>query len=316
VAQVIGRRLALAVPMLLGMSIIVFLIVHLVPGDPAHAILGLNATPELVSQLQSRLGLDRPLPVQYLDWLGGVLHGDFGTDYSSSAPISELLSQRLPVTIELALVSLGLAVVAGVPLGVLAAVRRGRAADAAAQSASMLGISVPDFWLGIMLILAFSLGLGLLPSSGWVPLSQDPVENLRHVALPAIALAAGLAAVLIRVTRAAMLDTLSQDYIRFCRAKGVSETRVVLKHGLRNAAIPITTVIGMQAGYLLGGAIVVEQVFSLPGVGRLVLDSVLQRNYPVVQASVLVVGVMFIIANLAADVLYTVLNPRLRRTSS
>jgi peptide/nickel transport system permease protein len=316
VAQVLGRRLALAVPMLLGMSIIVFLIVHLVPGDPAHAILGLNATPELVSQLQSQLGLDRPLPVQYLDWLGGVLHGDFGTDYSSSAPISELLSQRLPVTIELALVSLGLAVLAGVPLGVLAAVRRGRAPDAVAQGASMLGISVPDFWLGIMLILAFSLGLGLLPSSGWVPLSQDPVENLRHVALPAIALAAGLAAVLIRVTRAAMLDVLSQDYIRFCRAKGVSETRVVLKHGLRNAAIPITTVIGMQAGYLLGGAIVVEQVFSLPGVGRLVLDSVLQRNYPVVQASVLVVGVMFIIANLAADVLYTVLNPRLRRTSS
>jgi peptide/nickel transport system permease protein len=316
VAQVLGRRLALAVPMLLGMSIIVFLIVHLVPGDPAHAILGLNATPELVSQLQSQLGLDRPLPVQYLDWLGGVLHGDFGTDYSSSAPISELLSQRLPVTIELALVSLALAVVTGVPLGVLAAVRRGRAPDAVAQGASMLGISVPDFWLGIMLILAFSLGLGVLPSSGWVPLSQDPVENLRHVALPAIALAAGLAAVLIRVTRAAMLDVLSQDYIRFCRAKGVSETRVVLKHGLRNAAIPITTVVGMQAGYLLGGAIVVEQVFSLPGVGRLVLDSVLQRNYPVVQASVLVVGVMFIAANLAADVLYTVLNPRLRRTSS
>jgi peptide/nickel transport system permease protein len=316
VAQVLGRRLALAVPMLLGMSIIVFLIVHLVPGDPAHAILGLNATPELVSQLQSRLGLDRPLPVQYLDWLGGVLHGDFGTDYSSGAPISELLSQRLPVTIELALVSLGLAVLAGVPLGVLAAIRRGRSADAAAQGVSMLGISVPDFWLGIMLILAFSLGLGVLPSSGWIPLSQDPVENLRHVLLPAIALAAGLAAVLIRVTRAAMLDVLSQDYIRFCRAKGVSETRVVLKHGLRNAAIPITTVIGMQAGYLLGGAIVVEQVFSLPGVGRLVLDSVLQRNYPVVQASVLVVGLMFIVANLAADVLYTVLNPRLRRPSS
>ena len=315
-AQVLGRRLALAVPMLLGMSIIVFAIVHLVPGDPAHAILGLNATPELVSQLQGQLGLDRPLPVQYLDWLGGVLQGDFGTDYSSSAPIGDLLSQRLPVTIELALVSLLLAVVVGVPLGVLAAVWRGRAPDAAAQGASMLGISVPDFWLGIMLILAFSLGLGMLPSSGWVPFSQDPVENLRHVALPAIALAAGLAAVLIRVTRAAMLDVLSQDYIRFCRAKGVSETRVVLKHGLRNAAIPITTVIGMQAGYLLGGAIVVEQVFSLPGVGRLVLDSVLQRNYPVVQASVLVVGVMFIVANLAADMLYTVLNPRLRRAGA
>ena len=315
-AEVIGRRLALAVPMLFGMSIVVFLIVHLVPGDPAAAILGLNSTPELAARLHAQLGLDQPLPVQYLDWLGGVLHGDFGKDYSSNAPIGQLLTQRLPVTIELAVAALAIAVVVGVPLGVLAAVRRGRAADAATQGASMLGVSIPDFWLGIMLILAFSLGLGVLPSSGWLPFSEDPVENLRHVVLPALALGVGFAAVLIRVTRAAMLEVLGQDYIRFCSAKGVSETSIVFKHALRNAAIPITTVIGMQAGYLLGGAIVIEQVFSLPGVGRLVLDSVLQRNYPVVQASVLVVGLLFIAANLAADVLYTVLNPRLRKAGS
>lgn len=315
-AQVIGRRLGLAVPMLLGMSVLVFLIVHLVPGDPASAILGLNQTPELIARVRRDLGLDEPLFVQYFTWLGNLLQGDFGTDYSSNAPIGELLAQRLPVTIELALAALLVAVVVGVPLGVLAAVRAGRAADAGAQAVSMAGISVPDFWLGIMLILVFSLGLGVLPSSGWVPLSQDPVENLRHVALPAIALGAGFAAVLIRVTRAAMLDVLGRDYIRFCRAKGVPERSVILKHGLRNAAIPITTVLGMQAGYLLGGAIVVEQVFALPGVGRLVLDAVLQHDYPVVQAAVLVIGVMFIAVNLAADVLYAVLNPKLRAGAS
>jgi peptide/nickel transport system permease protein len=188
--------------------------------------------------------------------------------------------------------------------------------DAAAQGVSLLGISVPDFWLGIMLILLFSLGLGTLPSSGWVPLSEDPVGNLEHVLLPALALGVGFGAVLVRITRAAMLDVLDQDYIRFCRAKGVPERSVIFKHALRNAAIPIITVIGMQAGYLLGGAIVIEQVFSLPGVGRLVLDGVLQRNYPVVQGGVLVVGVMFIVVNLLADVLYTVLNPKLRHSSA
>jgi peptide/nickel transport system permease protein len=316
VADVIARRLLLAVPMLVGMSVVVFAIVHLVPGDPATAVLGLNATPELVAKVRTEMGLDASLLSQYVTWFGNVLTGDFGRDYSSSAPIGALLVQRLPVTIELALVALAIAIVIGVPLGVAAAVWRGRAPDAAAQGVSMVGISVPDFWIGIMLILAFSLGLGMLPSSGWVPFSEDPVENLRHVALPAFALGAGFAAVLIRVTRAAMLEVLSQDYIRFCRAKGVSETSVILKHALRNAAIPIATVVGMQAGYLLGGAIVIEQVFSLPGVGRLVLDGVMQRNYPVVQAAVLVVGVMFIAVNLAADVLYAVLNPKLRKAAA
>jgi peptide/nickel transport system permease protein len=316
VADVIARRLLLAVPMLFGMSVLVFAIVHLVPGDPATAVLGLNATPELVARLRTELGLDHSLVSQYFSWLGNVLTGDLGRDYSSAAPISDLVAKRLPVTIELAVVALLIAIVVGIPLGVLAAVRRGRLPDAAAQSVSMLGISVPDFWVGIMLILAFALGLGVLPSSGWVPLSEDPVENLRHVALPAFALGLGFAAVLIRITRAAMLDVLSQDYIRFCRAKGLPESSVILKHALRNAAIPITTVVGMQAGYLLGGAIVVEQVFSLPGVGRLVLDGVLQRNYPVVQAAVLIVGVMFIVVNLAADVLYAVLNPKLRGASA
>jgi peptide/nickel transport system permease protein len=312
VARVLVGRLALSVPMLLGMSVLVFLIIRLVPGDPVLAVLGLNATPALVAQLREDLNLNDPIYVQYLNWLGGVLHGDFGLDYRSDEPIGGMLLDRLPVTLELTALALLLAIVAAIPLGVIAAVRRGRLPDKATQGISLVGISVPDFWLGIMLILVFSLQLGLLPSSGFVPLREDPVENIRHMILPASALAAGLAAVLIRITRAAMLDVLHEDYIRFTRAKGVNERAVIFKHALRNASIPIVTVVGLQCGYLLGGAIVIETVFALPGVGRLVLDSVLQRNYPVVQASVLMVGLMFVLTNLAADLLYAVLNPKLR----
>lgn len=311
-AEVVAKRLLLAVPMLFGMSIVVFLIIHLVPGDPVLAVLGLHATPELVAQMRSNLGLDEPLPVQYLSWLEGVLHGDFGFDYRGGDSIGSLLASRLPVTLELSAIALVLAVVVAVPLGVLSAVRRGRAADRVTQVGSMLGISVPDFWLGIMLILVFSLGLGMFPSAGWVPLTQDPWENIRHALLPAIALAAGLAGVLVRITRASMLEVLQQHYVLSLRSRGIRESSVVFKHALRNAAIPIVTVIGMQAGYLLGGAIIVEQIFALPGVGRLVIDSVLQRNYPVVQGAVLVIGALFVLVNLVADMLYIVLNPRLR----
>jgi peptide/nickel transport system permease protein len=301
--------------MLLGMSVLVFLIIRLVPGDPVLAVLGLNATPELVANLREDLGLNDPIYVQYVNWLGGVLQGDFGLDYRSNEPIGSMLLDRLPVTLELTGLALLLSVVLAIPLGVIAAVRRGRVADKAAQGVSLVGISIPEFWLGIMLILVFSLWLGVLPSSGFVPFRDDPVENIRHMILPAFTLAVGLAAVLIRITRTAMLDVLHEDYIRFTRAKGVGERTVILKHALRNASIPIVTVVGLQCGYLLGGAIVIEQVFSLPGVGRLVLDSVLQRNYPVVQASVLMVGLMFVLTNLAADLLYAVLNPKLRTSA-
>jgi peptide/nickel transport system permease protein len=312
VARVVVGRLALSVPMLLGMSVLVFLIIRLVPGDPVLAVLGLNTTPELVAKLREDLGLNDPIYMQYVNWLGGVLHGDFGLDYRSDEPIGRMLLDRLPITLELTGLSLLLAIVLAIPLGVVAAVRRGRLADKAMQGVSLVGISIPEFWLGIMLILVFSLGLGLLPSSGFVPFRDDPVENIRHMILPSVTLAAGLAAVLIRITRTAMLDVLHEDYIRFTRAKGVGERTVIFKHALRNASIPIVTVVGLQCGYLLGGAIVVETVFSLPGVGRLVLDSVLQRNYPVVQAAVLMVGLMFVLTNLAADLLYAVLNPKLR----
>jgi peptide/nickel transport system permease protein len=312
VAQAVIKRLLVSVPILFGMSVIVLLILRLVPGDPVYAILGLNATPALVAQLHHQLHLSDPIYVQYLDWISRVLRGDFGYDYRSGQPITQLVGQTLPVTLELVVLALLLAILVGVPIGMLAAVRRGRSADKVALVASLLGISVPDFWLGIVLILALALRLGLFPASGFVPLTEHPLQNLWYMSLPALALSAAFAAVLIRITRAAMLDVLNQDFIRFTRARGISERAVILRHALRNAAIPIVTVIGMQAGYIVGGTIVIEQLFALPGLGNLLLNATLQRNYPIVQAGVLILGVTFVLANLTADMLYIILNPTLR----
>ena len=311
-AEALIRRALLIAPILFGMSIIVFSIIRLVPGDPVLAVLGLNATPTLVVQTRHELGLDLPAYVQYLHWIGNALHGNLGLDYRSDRPITELILAALPVTGELVALSLLLAICIGVPLGVFAAIWHGRWPDRLGLGFSMGGISVPDFWLGIMLILVFSLVLRIVPSSGFVPLREDLVQNLLHLALPALALCAGLAAVLIRITRAAMLDVLQNDYIRFARAKGLGEMSVIVRHGLRNAAVPIVTVIGMQVGYLFGATVVIEQVFSLPGLGRLVLDSTLALNYPLIQGSVLVLGLLFILTNLVVDFLYVVLDPRLK----
>ena len=306
------KRLLVSVPILFGMSIVVFGILRLVPGDPVYSILGLNSTPKLAAQLRAQLHLNDPIFVQYAAWIGGVLHCDFGYDYRSGQPITELIGNVLPVTLELVILALGLAILFGVPIGMLAAVTRGRIPDKLAMGATMLGISVPDFWLGIVLILVFSLRFGWFPASGFVPLNQDVLQNLKDMILPAIALGAAFAAVLIRITRAAMVDVLHEDHIRFTRAKGIGERSVIFRHALRNAAIPIVTVIGLQAGYIVGGTIVVEQVFALPGLGSLLLNATLARNYPIVQMGVLILGVSFVLANLAADLLYIVLNPRLR----
>jgi peptide/nickel transport system permease protein len=312
VVVALGKRLLVSVPILFGMSVVVFGILRLVPGDPVYSILGLNATPKLVAQLHQQLHLSDPIFVQYAAWIGGVLHGDFSYDYRSGQPITQLIGQAMPVTIELVILALGLAICIGVPVGMLAAVQRGRITDKLAIGVSMLGISVPDFWLGIVLILIFSLHFGAFPASGFVPLNHDVVQNLRFMILPSLALGAAFAAVLIRITRAAMIDVLQQDHIRFTRAKGIGEASVIFRHALRNAAIPIVTVIGLQAGYIVGGTIVVEQVFALPGLGNLLLNATLARNYPIVQMGVLILGVSFVLANLTADLLYIVLNPRLR----
>ena len=279
-----ARRLALAVPLLLGMSVLIFALMRLVPGDPAVAVLGYKATPDGIRALRDAFHLDEPVPQQYLRWLGAAARGDLGHDVRQNEP-----------------------------LGLLAGGRRGGAADRAALAVGRLGVSVPDFWLGIMLILGLSLGAGLLPSGGWVPFAESPLENLIHMALPALTLAVSRAAVLGRLTRAAVLDTMHKSFVQYARAKGLGERAILFRHVLPNAAIPIVTVLGLQVGYMLGGAIVVEMIFTLPGLGRMTLDAVLERNYPVVQSAVLVIGAMFMLVNLVTDVLYGAIDPRVRR---
>ena len=307
-----ARRILLTIPVLVGMSVVVFLLLRLVPGDPAQVILGLRATPEGLAAVHRDLGLDLPWHRQYLHWVGNFLSGDLGQDYRSHIPVAVLLRQRLPVTLELAALSMLVSLCTAIPLGVAAAVRRGGAADRAAMLLGLAGISIPDFWPAIMLILFVALGLGVLPSSGFMPLTQNLVGNLRSMALPSLTLAAGLAAVLVRMTRASMLDVLSREYIKFARAKGLRNRVVVYRHALRNAAIPIITLLGLQSGYLLGGAVIVEQVFDLPGLGSLTVTATLERNYPVVQATALLIGLLFVVVNIATDLVYGALNPRIR----
>jgi peptide/nickel transport system permease protein len=309
-ARFILRRLALSIPVIVAMSVFVFLMIRLVPGDPVRTMLGFRATPANVRLVRDALGLDRSLPSQYLSWAGGLLHGDLGEDFVSHASVSSLLSIRLPVTIELTLLSMTLAVLIGVPLGVRAAARPG-AVRTLTEGFVVAGISIPDFWLGIMLVLVFAGMNQLLPPSGYVPLLHEPLQNLRYMVLPVLTLAAGETAYILRTTRGAMDETLVSPYVQFLRAKGLTERRIVYRHALRNAAAPIVTVIGIQFGVLLGGAIVIETLFALPGVGRLIVTSIQQRNYTVVQGGVLVVAVLFIVVNLVTDIVVGALDPRI-----
>lgn len=312
----IGRRLLIAVPILFVSAIIVFAIMRLVPGDPAAAILGSDATPAAIAQLHSQLGLDQPVTTQFFHWLGGVLHGNFGQDYVTSQPITQELTQRLPVTCELAGLAFVFAVVFAVPIGVIAAVRHDGWVDRLIRSVAVITIALPDFVFGLIGVLVFGLGLALVPTSGYVSIASGGiVGNFQSIVLPAIALALGLGGVLVRTTRSAMVDVLDADYVRFARASGFGPTTVVFRYALRNASVPIVTVIGLQLGYLLGGTVVVEQLFSLPGIGQLVVQAMLNRDYPVVQACVLIFVVAFIVASLITDIVYTVLNPRLRKAA-
>lgn len=304
------RRTAIMVPVLMAMSVIVFLIIRLVPGDPVRTMLGFRANEENVATIRAELGLDRPMLDQYLDWAGGLLRLDFGQDFISNVPITTLLAQRLPVTLELTILAMGLAVLVGIPLGVLAATRRkntGRVTTAYA----ITGISIPDFVLGIMLVLLFAGTFRILPPSGYVPFLEDPIANLRYMALPVVTLAVAESAYILRTTRASMEETLGSPFVTFLRAKGISERRITYRHALRNAAVPIVTVVGIQVGVLLGGAIVVEWLFALPGIGRMLVTAINQRNYPVVQAGILVVALIFIVVNFITDLLYGYLDPRL-----
>lgn len=306
------RRLLQILPVLLFASGVIFLMIHLVPGDPAFAILGPDARPEQVEAIRRQMGLDRPLAVQYLRWLGRVARGDLGVSFLNNHPVWDLILLKLPATLSLAAGGLTVALAISLPLGILSAARRSAALDAAAGGFTALGLSVPTFWLGILLVLLFSLRLQWLPASGYVPVLERPAVALRHLVLPSVTLGIAIAAILTRFVRSAMLEVINQAYVQTARAKGLRERGVVLRHALRNALIPVVTVVALQVGNLLGGAVVTESIFDFPGVGQLVLFAILSKDYTVVQGTLLLLVGAFLAINLLTDLLYAVLDPRVR----
>ena len=298
------RRLLLTIPVLLGVATLVFALIHFIPGDPAQAMLGEGAAPEDVAQLRERLGLDRPLLVQSASFLSGVLHGDLGVSLRNDQPVTQQILERMPATAELALASMTIAVLIALPLGIIAAVWRGTLIDFGAMTLSLLGISVPNFWLGPLMAIVFAVELGWLPVGG----RGTPA----HLVLPAVTLGAALAAILARMTRASLLEELREPYVLAARAKGVSRTRAVLHHALRNSLIPIVTILGLQFGVVLTGAVITETIFAWPGIGRLLIQSISFRDYPTVQGCVLLIAVTYVGVNLITDLAYGFLDPRIR----
>jgi peptide/nickel transport system permease protein len=303
------RRVLLTIPVLFVMSIVVFLIIRLVPGDPVRTMLGFRATEANVIEVRHQLGLDQNLFTQYINWIGALLHGDLGSDIVSHAPLADLLAQRLPVTFELTGLAMLLAILIGVPLGIRAATG-GKWVKRLTEGFVIFGISIPDFWLGIMLVLLFAGTLVILPPSGYVPFVDSPIDNLKYMVLPVLTLAIGEAAYILRTTRSAVTAVLDRPFVTFLRAKGIRPRRIISGHALRNAAPAIVTVIGIQVGVLLGGAIIIEQLFALPGVGRLVVTAITQRNYPTVQVGVLAIAATFIVISLITDLIVGWLDPR------
>jgi peptide/nickel transport system permease protein len=308
----LARRVALMIPILLLVSILAFGLIHLVPGDPAQVILGPEASQETVHALRAQLGLDRPVLVQYASWLGHALQGDLGRSLVDRQPVGKLIAQRLPATLELAVLTFLLSLLIAVPIGVYTSVKRGGLADWVGSVAALAGQSIPHFWLGIMLIMFFSLQLKLLPPSGYVPFWVNPKANLLSLLLPAIATGAREAAVTTRYLRASLLDVLRQDYVRTARAKGLAQRVVILRHAVRNALIPVITASGLQIAALLGGLVITETIFTIPGFGRLIVDAIFQRDIPVVQGAVLVAALMVMGINLLVDVIYSLVDPRIK----
>lgn len=306
------RRLAGAFLVLVLVSLMSFALIWLVPGDPAAAFLDASATPEQVAKLRSALGLDLSLPRQMLGWYGRILSGDLGQSILLNRSVTAALIERLPVTLSLAALALAFAVFFGVAAGIIAAVNHNRWPDQAVMTTALLGLSVPDFWLGLVMVLVFAVSLGWLPSGGFTPFLQSPTEWLRGMILPALTLGLVQVGFIARMARASMLDTLSQDYVRTADAKGLAKLHVVLRHALPNAMIPILTVIGIVSGALLGGAVIVEQVFSIPGIGRLIVGAIASRDFPVLQGGLLFLAVVYLAINLVVDILYAVVDPRVR----
>ncbi|HYU17943.1 MAG TPA: ABC transporter permease [Chloroflexota bacterium] len=313
-SRYILRRVLQVVPVVFGLSVAVFLMLRLIPGDVVDVILGTEgvASQERLAQLRKLFGLDRPFHEQYFEWAGSLLRGDFGRSIRTSRPILPDILARFPVTIQLTAMAMVMSLALAIPLGVVSAVRRYTRSDAAVRVFGLLGLSIPNFWLATMLILLASrYWRGVLPTSGYVYPSQDLVGSFRSVLLPALALGAANMAILMRMTRSSMLEVLRQEYVVTARAKGLVERLVVYRHALRNALIPVVTVAGIQVGYLLGGAIIVEQIFALPGVGTLVLNGISQRDYPVVQGGVLFIATSFVLVNLAVDIVYAYVDPKI-----
>lgn len=312
ILRLAATRLLALVPMLLLLSMASFALVHVIPGDPALVMMGGEGTTQAVEELRHQLGLDRPLHVRYWEWLSHIFQGDLGQSLYNKTRVSEELLWRMPTTLALVTLSLLFAVALGVPAGLLSAAYRNSWIDHAARLVTLVSLSLPSFWLGLMLIILFSLKLDLLPVIGYEPITQDLWKGLRYLILPSLSLGTYLSALLTRLTRSSMLEVLGQDYVRTARAKGLREWLVLMRHALRNALIPIVTVIGINLGILLGGSAVIETVFVLPGVGQLVVRSLYNRDLPVIQGLILYVAVVYVLANLVVDLVYTYLDPRLR----
>jgi len=293
-------------------SIMTFSLIHMIPGDPARVILGQEATPEAYQALRSELGLDQPIVVQYFSWLGKVIQGDLGISITDRVPVSQLIMQRLPATVELTIGTFLVAILIAFPAGILAAVRRGTWIDYTSTFTALGGMSIPSFWLAMMMIIFFAVNNQWLPSSGYVPFLENPTQNLLAMVLPCLATGLRESAVLMRMLRSSLLDVVSMDFIRTAKAKGLNEARTILGHALRNAMVPVVTTSGLMIAGLLGGLVITESIFSIPGFGRLIVESVFKRDYVTVQGAILVSAVLVVIVNLAVDILYAVIDPRIK----
>jgi peptide/nickel transport system permease protein len=312
VSRYLLRRLVESVITLLLATVVVFLGIRALPGNPARALAGEESDPETVAEITAAYGFDQPLPAQYVRYLGKAFTGDLGTSVRTGLPVTDTIMHALPVTLELALLAMLVAILIGLSAGVIAAVRRRGPLEWGANSVALLGLSIPNFWFGQMGILLFAISLGVLPASGFVPLLDDPVENLRRMIMPAVVLGTGLAALIMRQTRSAMLEALTADFVRTARAKGLPRRKVIVGHALRNSLIVVTTIVGLELGVLISGAVVTENIFVLPGFGRLTLDAVFTRDYALIQGVVLFTATAYIVINLLVDMLYSVIDPRIR----
>lgn len=308
----VAKRLVSSLALLTMVAAITFFLILLVPGDPAVTAAGQDATAEQIAETRERLGLDENMFVQFFHWLGSAVTGDLGTSLQGAGPVRDLILERFPATAGLALISILIAIAVAVPAGVVAAVRRGRFADRLITLIASAGIAVPPFWLGLMLVIVFALSLNVLPSSGYVPITTNPAEWLRYIILPAVTLAAAPMAEIARQVRASVVDVLEQDYIRTATAKGLLPRSVLLKHALKNAGVPAMTMIGLQMTFLLGGSVIVEQIFAVPGIGALAITAVLQRDIPVIQGTVLVAALAVLVVNFFVDLSYRYFNPKVR----